>query len=174
VTAHPGRILSPLITVLAVAAGVLLVCAAVARPQSVTPSAPLTSAHGPDCNLAERRFDSYISAGTKGGFIAPRWEHETIRVGLSVSTTELAHVLFRRGPVASASIAAVTVGVVPHVAQLIEHRPVDPRDAVADAFLASVPLIAVTGLSAHSWQGAVLAATTILGGYLAAACWASP
>ena len=173
-TAHPGRILSPLITVLAVAAGVLLVCAAVARPQSVTPSAPPPSAHGPDCNLAERRFDSLISTGTKGGFTAPRWEQHVIRIGITVSDATLVHVLFRRGPMASTVAGQLTVGEMPHLFARLQRRPVDPRDAVADAFLASVPLIAVTGLSAHSWQGAVLAATTILGGYLASACWLSP
>ncbi|MFI5228388.1 MAG: hypothetical protein ACHQWU_04920 [Gemmatimonadales bacterium] len=134
----------------------------------------VVTAQKPDCNLAERRFDSYVSTGTKGGFTAPRWAHESLHVGLSVSAGELAHILFHRNRIASSAVGAAAVGVVPHVAARLQGLPVDPRDAVADAFLASVPLIAVTGVSAHSWQGIALAATTILGGYLAAACWASP
>lgn len=157
-------------TLVYLALGALAFCGGAAVVTAQTSSQP----RGPDCNLAERRFDSYVSAGTRGGFTAPRWEHETIRVGLSVSTAELAHALFHRNSIASTAIAATAVGILPHAAQLLEHRPVDARDAAADAFLASVPLIAVTGLSAHSWQGVALAATTIVAGYLAAACWSSP
>lgn len=132
------------------------------------------SSRAPDCNLGERRFESFLSTGTKGGFVARRWQLQAMRIGVTVPTDILAHVVFRTRAVPSAAIGQVFVGEAPHALQVAEGRTVDPRDAVADAFFASIPLIAAIGWSARGWQSKVLAATTILGGYFAAACWASP
>ena len=161
--------LAALVTLLGAAAFLSLVVAASCRAQ--TTAAPATAAH--DCNLNRRAFDNYLS--DRSGFVAPRYVHESVHVGLSITTAELAHVLFKRGPMPSTAIGAVTIGVLPHARGLVQHRyPFDGPDVAADALIASVPLIAVTARSAHSWQGLALGATTILASVLAAACGASP
>jgi len=138
--------------------------------------AVVATAQQPDCALSRRAYDGYLGDGKVGGFTAPRYVHQTIHVGLAVSVTELAHLVLHTRPVASAVIGAVAIGIVPHARDAFV-RPiygVTTRDALADAMLASIPLVAAVGWSARGWQSKVLAATTIIGGYLAAACWASP
>jgi hypothetical protein len=128
-----------------------------------------------DCSLTEQRYDNYWGDGPHAGFIAPRDVHLVVHVGLSAGVGELAHLLFKRGPVVSTAIGAVTIGVLPHARGLLAHRyPLDAPDVAADAMIASVPLIGATAWSAHSWQATVLSATAILASVLAYACGSNP
>jgi hypothetical protein len=151
---------------------VLVVLALLSFAFCVT-AAVATAQRGPDCNLAERRFDNYLGDGKAGGFVAPRYVHHVVHLGLTVGVAELAHALLRTRAVPSTAIGGLTMQA-PHLRDVAQGRPVGGADAVADAAIASLPLVVAIGRSGRSWQSTVLAVTSVAGLYLYASCRASP
>jgi len=135
-------------------------------------SAAVLTAQAPDCKLGRRAFDNYLTDGTAGGFTAPRYVHHALHLGLSLTIGETVHRTTPLGRLPSDAIGSLALAV-PHFRDLAEHRRVGERDALADAVIASEPLIASLA-PPHDWRSLLLTGIAVVGSYFAVACYASP
>jgi hypothetical protein len=128
----------------------------------------------PDCALADRRFDNPFS--DRAGWTMRRYQWHAFYFGLSSLAAEGIHRTTKLPRWASATIATIGIGVVPHIRGGIIKReyPINPLDWTFDAVNRAAPLIIWTGASGNSWQSRTLAVTTIVSSYAALACYASP
>lgn len=132
----------------------------------------LAASPRPDCNVRQHRFDNYLGDGAVGGFVAPRWTHHAVHIGLSSAVAYAVHRVTGWSAVPSTSVGAMVIGALPHARGLMAHRyPVDRADVAADLMIASEPLVFAVGRSktAWAWTGVALGLT-----YLVASCHASP
>lgn len=124
----------------------------------------------PDCNLGRRAFDNPFS-DTKG-YWQPRvlW-HAEYAVGTAALSWGI-HKVTRLPKWASATIAAVGVGVVPHFRSVILQRryPINPGDIAFDAVNRGTPYVFVSSQPRGVWTAfGVWLATD-----MALSCFASP
>jgi hypothetical protein len=128
----------------------------------------------PDCSLAAKRYDNPFS--DSHGWTMRRYEWHAFYFGLSTIAAEGIHRVTKLPRWASATIATVGIGVIPHIRGGIIKRqyPIAPLDWAFDGVNRAAPLIIWTGASGKTWQSRTLAATTIASSYFALACYASP
>ena len=105
-----------------------------------------------------------------------RYQWHGFYAGLSTLTAYGIHKTTKLPSWASAAIATVGIGLIPHIRSgLVKHEyKVDARDWAFDVFNRAAPAILLVGRSGKTWQSNTLAATTFVGGYFALACYASP
>ena len=127
-----------------------------------------------DCNLARRAYDNPFS--DRSGWTMRRYQWHGFYAGLSTLTAYGIHKTTKLPRWASATIATVGVGLIPHIrSSLVKHQyDVDTRDWAFDLFNRGAPAVLLVGRSGNSWQSNSLAAAGFVGGYLALACYASP
>ena len=150
----------------------LLAC--VALPFTTLVAQTSTSSARRDCNLARRAYDNPLSDSR--GWTMRRYEWHAFYAGLSTLTAYGIHKTTKLPRWASATIATVGIGLIPHIrGGLIKHEyPVDLRDWAFDLFDRGAPAILLVGRSDNTWQSNALAATAFVGGYAALACYSSP
>jgi len=132
------------------------------------------SRHGPDCNLAEKRFDNPFA--DHSGWLMRRYQWHAFYAVASTATAEGIHRVTHLPRWASAVTATVGLGVLPHIRSglLVRRYPINPPDWGFDLFNRAAPLFVWSGLRGGTWQSQALAATTYAAGYAALACYASP
>ena len=136
---------------------------------SVAEAQPGTNHRPPDCDLAERRWDSPFSYG--GGWMARRYEWHASTAALSTLGSEGLH----RTTHLPRWSTAIVVAFAPHIIGRLGGRyRVNWRDWAFDAFTRAAPTILWTTAAHRDWPTRTLALTTFAGGYLAGACYASP
>jgi hypothetical protein len=129
-----------------------------------------------DCNLKRVSSDNFIGDGRRGTITAPRYQLHAISIGTSVVASYAVRKVFRLGPVKSAAIGGLGVGLLPHVRSVLIQRryPIDPGDIVADATMRMAPFMVAVGHHDHSASAHFLAGVSVVASYFAVACWAHP
>jgi hypothetical protein len=127
-----------------------------------------------DCNLARPAYDNPFSDSR--GWTMRRYEWHAFYAGLSTLTAYGIHKTTKLPAWASATIATVGIGLLPHIrGGLIKHEyGVNALDWGFDVLDRGAPALLVLGRSGHTWQSKTLAATTLVAGYFALACYSSP
>jgi hypothetical protein len=130
--------------------------------------------HGPDCNLAERRYDNPFA--DHSGWSMRRYQWHAFYAGMSTAAAEAIHRTTHLPRWASAVTATVGIGLIPHIRSgLVAKRyPFNPADWGFDLFDRAAPIFVWSGMSGGTWPSRTVAATTYLAGYAALACYASP
>ena len=148
--------------------------ATLALPSAAWATQPATSNLGPDCNLARRAYDNPFSDSR--GWSMRRYQWHGFYAGLSTLAAYGIHKSTRLPAWASAAIASVGIGLVPHIRGGLIKRdyPVNALDWSFDALNRSAPSFFVLGGRGNNWQSKTIAATSFVGGYLALACYSSP
>jgi len=143
-------------------------------PAAVSAAQTTTTPPAPDCNLARRAYDNPFSDSQ--GWSMRRYQWHAFYAGLSTLTAYGIHKTTKLPPWASAAVATVGIGLLPHIrGGLIKHDyKVNTLDWGFDVFNRGAPTILVVGQSGNNWQSKTLAATTFVGGYFALACYSSP
>lgn len=152
----------------------LLVCTALpTRAQGLKITQPPA-----DCHLTTSAFDNPFS--DTHGYWQPRvvW-HAEFALGTYL-VADLVHRVTHLPPWASATVAAVGIGVLPHVRSVLIQRryPINPGDLAFDAVNRGTPFVWLAGHSddttrtwvGNHWKPAV----TWLAADLALACFSSP
>ncbi len=105
-----------------------------------------------------------------------RYEWHAFYAGLSTLTAYGIHKTTKLPRWASAAIATVGIGLVPHIRGGLIKRdyPVHALDWGFDILNRGAPAFLVMGQAGNSWQSRALAATAYIGGYAALACYSSP
>jgi hypothetical protein len=124
--------------------------------------------------LARRAYDNPFSDSR--GWSMRRYQWHAFYAGLSTLTAYGIHKTTKLPAWASAAVATVGIGLLPHIrGGLIKHDyKVNPLDWGFDMFNRGAPTILLVGQSGNTWQSRTLAATTLVGGYFALACYSSP
>lgn len=127
-----------------------------------------------DCNLARRAYDNPLSDSQ--GWTMRRYEWHAFYAGVSTLTAYGIHKTTKLPRWASATIATVGIGLIPHIrGGLLKHQyPVDLRDWAFDLFDRGAPAFLLVGRADNTWRSNALAATAFVGGYAALACYSSP
>jgi len=127
-----------------------------------------------DCNLARKSYDNPFS--DHSGWSMRRYEWHAFYAGLSTLTAYGIHKTTKLPTWASAAIATVGLGLVPHIrGGLIKHDyPVNALDWSFDVLNRAAPAFIVLGKSGNNWESKTIAATSFVGGYFALACYSSP
>jgi len=127
-----------------------------------------------DCRLARQAYDNPFSDSR--GWSMRRYQWHAFYAGLSTAAAYGIHKTTRLPKWASAAIATVGIGLVPHIRGGLIKRdyPVHVLDWSFDVMNRSAPAFFVLGQSGNNWKSRTLAATTFVGGYLALACYSSP
>lgn len=151
-----------------------LLLATLALPTAAQAKQHVTPPRGPDCNLARRAYDNPFSDSR--GWSMRRYEWHGFYAGLSTLAAYGIHKTTRLPAWASAAIASVGIGLVPHIRGGLIKRdyPVNALDWSFDALNRSAPSFVVLGNYGNKWQSKAIAATSFVGGYLALACYSSP
>ena len=133
-----------------------------------------TASTAADCRLARRAYDNPFSDSR--GWSMRRYQWHAFYAGLSTAAAYGIHKTTKLPKWASAAIATVGIGLVPHIRSgLIMHEyPVHALDWGFDVLNRGAPTFLVLGESGDNWKSRTLAATTFVGGYLALACYSSP
>jgi hypothetical protein len=124
--------------------------------------------------LARRAYDNPFSDSR--GWEMRRYQWHAFYAGLSTLTAYGIHRTTKLPTWASAAVATVGIGVLPHIRGGLIKRDykVNALDWGFDVFNRGAPTILVVGQSGNNWQSKTLAATTFVGGYFALACYSSP
>jgi len=127
-----------------------------------------------DCRLARQAYDNPFSDSR--GWSMRRYQWHAFYAGLSTAAAYGIHKTTRLPTWASAAIATVGIGLVPHIRSglIMRDYPVHVLDWIFDVMNRSAPAFFVLGQSGDNWKSRTLAATTFVGGYLALACYSSP
>ena len=127
-----------------------------------------------DCRLARQAYDNPFSDSR--GWSMRRYQWHAFYAGLSTVAAYGIHKTTRLPTWASAAIATVGIGLVPHIRSglIMREYPVHVLDWSFDVMNRSAPAFFVLGQSGDNWKSRTLAATTFVGGYLALACYSSP
>jgi hypothetical protein len=130
-------------------------------------------AQAPDCNLARKMYDNPFGDGK--GFMLRRYEWHLAGAVGSAAAGEL---LYRATPMprwASYAVGGFAVRTLPHIRGVsMGFYSFNLRDWTFDAFIGAVPLLTLETWTDSSWKVRLLGTSTIIAGYLAGACYASP
>ena len=127
-----------------------------------------------DCRLARRAYDNPFSDSR--GWSMRRYEWHAFYAGLSTLTAYGIHKTTKLPSWASAAIATVGIGLVPHIRGGLIRRDyaINALDWSFDVVNRGAPAFVALGQSGKSWESKTLAATAFVGSYLALACYSSP
>ena len=127
-----------------------------------------------DCNLARPAYDNPFSDAR--GWTMRRYQWHGFYAGLSTLTAYGIHKTTKLPGWASATIATVGLGLIPHIrGSLVKHQyKMDTRDWAFDLFNRGAPAMLIVGRPGKTWQSNTIAAAGFAAGYLTLACYASP
>jgi hypothetical protein len=128
-----------------------------------------------NCNLAEQAYDNPFSDGS--GWTMRRYQWHIFYAGLTSGAAYGIHKVTHLPPWASAAIATVGIGLVPHIRGYANKTyGINVGDWTFDLWTRGAPALAVAGGvgDVGSTRSRILAGTTYLAGYAALACYASP
>jgi len=129
---------------------------------------------GPDCNLAEKRYDNPFA--DHSGWRMRRYQWHAFYAVASIATAEGIHRATRLPRWASAVTATVALGLIPHIRNglVLRRYPINTLDWGFDLFNRAAPIFVWSGRQSDDWKARTLAATGYVAGYAALACYSSP
>jgi hypothetical protein len=128
-----------------------------------------------NCALGDKAYDNPFS--DHAGWTMRRYEWHLFYAGLTSGVAYGIHKVTKLPPWASATIATVGIGLVPHIRGYARKEyGINAGDWAFDLWTRGAPALAVAGGVGDigTTRSRILAGTTYLAGYAALACYASP